>query len=179
MISYLNGKVIKKTEDFIIFVTNFGIGFKVFTPYPDKILNEVFTFQINSEKDNTLYGFKTYEEIEFFEKLLKIPNVGPKTIIQILKNYSVDELNNKIKKGESIYVKGIRKKVLDDIINFLIKENKEVILKDDKIKNLVKILSSLGFEKDEIFSSLKKTNLNSEDSLEESVKKVLKVIKNE
>lgn len=179
MISYLNGKVIKRLNDYIIFLTNSGIGFKVFTPYPEEISNEIYTYQVNSEKNDVLYGFKTLEEIEFFEKLLKIPNVGPKTVFQILKNYTVNEIYNKIKKGESLYVKGLRKDILNIIINYLIKEIDEKIIKDDRIKNLIKIFVSLGFGKEEIYLAIKKADLNEKDSLEESVKRILKVIKNE
>ncbi|HPC56366.1 MAG TPA: OB-fold domain-containing protein, partial [Caldisericia bacterium] len=76
MISYLNGKVLKKFNDCVIFLTNSGIGFKVITPYPENIEKEVYIYQIISEKENSLYGFNSYEEVEFFEKLLKIPQVG-------------------------------------------------------------------------------------------------------
>lgn len=179
MISYLNGRVLKRLSDSVIFVIESGIGFKVITPYPDKINKEIFISVVSNEKENTLYGFKTFEEVEFFEKLLKIPQVGPKSIIQILKTYSIEEIDRKVLKGEPLLVKGIRKKVLTDIYNFLLKEKDEIKIKDDKTKDLIRILSSLGFEKDEIFDALKKIDFDENLTLEEYVKKVLKVIKNE
>lgn len=179
MIAYLNGKVIKKTLDYVIFLTNSGIGFKVITPYPEHIDKEVYIYQIISEKENTLYGFITFEEVEFFEKLLKIPQVGPKSIIQILRTYNLDEINKKISKGEMLLVKGVRKKVLDDICEFLSKEKEEIRIGDDKTKDLIKILVSLGFEKEDIFVALKKVKVDDDICLEDYVKKVLKVLKNE
>lgn len=179
MIAYLNGKVIKKTLDYVIFLTNSGIGFKVITPYPEHIDKEVYIYQIISEKENTLYGFITFEEVEFFEKLLKIPQVGPKSIIQILRTYNLDEINKKISKGEMLLVKGVRKKVLDDICEFLSKEKEEIRIGDDKTKDLIKILVSLGFEKEDIFEALKKVKVDDDICLEDYVKKVLKVLKNE
>lgn len=179
MISYLSGKVLKKFNDSVIFVTNSGIGFKVITPYPHDIDKEVYIYQIITEKENTLYGFISYEEVEFFEKLLKIPQVGPKSIIQILKTYRLEEINNRILKGETLFVKGVRKNVLDDIYKFLIKEKEEIVISDNKTKDLIKILLSLGFEKDDIYEAIKKVNITEDISIEDYVKRVLKVIKNE
>lgn len=179
MISYLSGKVLKKLNDYVIFLTNSGIGFKVITPYPNDIDKEVYIYQIINEKENTLYGFNSFEEVEFFEKLLKIPQVGPKSIIQILKTYSLDEINKRVSKGETLLVKGVRKKVLDDIYKFLSEEKEEIIISNDKTKDLIKILLSLGFEKDDIYEAIKKVSVKEDISIEDYVKKVLKVLKNE
>lgn len=179
MISYLSGKVLKKLNDYVIFLTNSGIGFKVITPYPNDIDKEVYIYQIINEKENTLYGFNSFEEVEFFEKLLKIPQVGPKSIIQILKTYSLDEINKRVSKGETLLVKGVRKKVLDDIYKFLSEEKEEIIISNDKTKDLIKILLSLGFEKDDIYEAIKKVSVKEDISIEDYVKKVLRVLKNE
>jgi len=153
VISYLNGKVLKKFNDFVIFLTTSGIGFKVITPYPEDIEKEVYIYQIISEKENSLYGFNSYEEVEFFE--------------------------NKISKGEMLLVKGVRKKVLDDIYKYLSKEREEIAISDNKTKDLIKILLSLGFEKDDIFETLKKIDDKEKISIEEYVKKALRILKNE
>lgn len=179
MISYLSGKVLKKLNDYVIFLTNSGIGFKVITPYPNNIDKEVYIYQIINEKENTLYGFNSFEEVEFFEKLLKIPQVGPKSIIQILKTYSLDEINKRVSKGETLLVKGVRKKVLDEIYKFLSEEKEEIIISNDKTKDLIKILLSLGFEKDDIYEAIKKVSVKEDISIEDYVKKVLRVLKNE
>jgi len=179
VISYLSGKVLKKLNDYVIFLTNSGIGFKVITPYPNNIDKEVYIYQIINEKENTLYGFNSFEEVEFFEKLLKIPQVGPKSIIQILKTYSLDEINKRVSKGETLLVKGVRKKVLDDIYKFLSEEKEEIIISNDKTKDLIKILLSLGFEKDDIYEAIKKVSVKEDISIEDYVKKVLRVLKNE
>lgn len=179
MISYLKGKVLKKFDDYIIFLTDSGIGFKIITPYPNSINKEVYIYQIINEKENTLYGFTSIEEVEFFEKLLKIPHVGPKSIIQILKTYSLEEINKKILKKETLIVKGVRKKVLDDIYRFLSNEKENVIINNDKTKDLIKILLTLGFEKDDIYSAIKKVNITEDIPIEDYVKKILRVLKNE
>lgn len=179
MISYLSGEVLRKEEDFIIFLTKGGIGFKIFVPYPDKIKNEVFTSLYISEKEISLYGFLTFEEVNLFEKLIKIPQVGPKSVIQIFKFYSLEEIYERIKNGEPLLVKGVRKKILDEIYEYLSEEEKEVKIKDKKSLDAVKILLSLGFEKEEIIEAIRKVKGYDKISLEDYVKEILKVIKNE
>lgn len=179
MISYLSGEVLRKEEDFIIFLTKGGIGFKIFVPYPDKIKNEVFTSLYISEKEISLYGFLTFEEVNLFEKLIKIPQVGPKSVIQIFKFYTLEEIYERIKNGEPLLVKGVRKKILDEIYEYLSEEEKEVKIKDKKSLDAVKILLSLGFEKEEIIEAIRKVKGYDKISLEDYVKEILKVIKNE
>lgn len=179
MISYLSGEVLRKEEDFIIFLTKGGIGFKIFVPYPDKIKNEIFTSLYISEKEISLYGFLTFEEVNLFEKLIKIPQVGPKSVIQIFKFYSLEEIYERIKNGEPLLVKGVRKKILDEIYEYLSEEEKEVKIKDKKSLDAVKILLSLGFEKEEIIEAIRKVKGYDKISLEDYVKEILKVIKNE
>lgn len=179
MISYLSGEVLRKEEDFIIFLTKGGIGFKIFVPYPDKIKNEVFTSLYISEKEISLYGFLTFEEVNLFEKLIKIPQVGPKSVIQIFKFYTLEEIYERIKNGEPLLVKGVRKKILDEIYEYLSEEEKELKIKDKKSLDAVKILLSLGFEKEEIIEAIRKVKGYDKISLEDYVKEILKVIKNE
>lgn len=179
MISYLSGEVLRKEEDFIIFLTKGGIGFKIFVPYPDKIKNEIFTSLYISEKEISLYGFLTFEEVNLFEKLIKIPQVGPKSVIQIFKFYTLEEIYERIKNGEPLLVKGVRKKILDEIYEYLSEEEKEVKIKDKKSLDAVKILLSLGFEKEEIIEAIRKVKWYDKISLEDYVKEILKVIKNE
>ncbi|MCX8095069.1 MAG: hypothetical protein N3D74_02615 [Caldisericia bacterium] len=179
MISYLSGEVLIKKEDFIIFLTKSGIGFKIFVPYPDRIKNEIFTSLIVSEKDLNLYGFLTFDEVELFEKLIKIPQVGPKSVIQIFKYYNLNEIYERIRNGEPLLVKGVRKKILEEICKFLSEEEKELKIKDKKTLDAVRILLSLGFEKEEVVDAIRKVKGYDKISLEEYVKEILKVIKNE
>ncbi|HPC56365.1 MAG TPA: RuvA C-terminal domain-containing protein, partial [Caldisericia bacterium] len=78
-----------------------------------------------------------------------------------------------------LLVKGVRKKVLDDIYKYLSKEREEISISDNKTKDLIKILLSLGFEKDDIFETLKKIDDKEKISIEDYVKKALRILKNE
>ncbi len=179
MISYLSGKVFLRESDFIIFLSSCGIGFKVYVPYPEKIGNEIYTSLVISEKEISLYGFLTYEEVKLFENLIKLPQVGPKSVIQIFKYYSINEIYERIRKGEPLIVKGVRKKILDEIYDYLVEEEKELKTKDKKTLDAIKILLSLGFEKEEIVEAIRKVNGYDKISLEDFVKEVLRIIKNE
>lgn len=179
MISYLKGSVLKRDEESVIFLTPLGIGFKIFVPYPEKIENEIYTYLYISEKEILLFGFLSYEEVNLFEKLIKLPQVGPKSIIQIFKYYTIQEIYERVEKGEPLIVKGVRKKILEEVYKFLSEEEKEIKLKDKKTIDAIKILSSLGFDKDEIIEAIRKVKLYDKISLEDYVKEILKVIKNE
>ena len=89
MIAYLEGKIILKRDKFII-VEVVGVGYKVFLSKPTLLrLPEIgqtiklFTFQNVKEEILDLYGFLTYEELEFFETLNDIHGIGPKAALEI------------------------------------------------------------------------------------------------
>ena len=110
MISYLNGKVILKRDKFIILEVN-DVGYKVFLSRQSMIsLPEiganlkVFTFQNVKEEALDLYGFLTYEGLEFFETLMDIRGVGPKSALDISDLGSLDKIKERIlRKDEKIF----------------------------------------------------------------------------
>ena len=90
MISYISGTLILKRDKFII-VEVAGIGYKVFLSRQTGLkLTEIganvklFCFQNVKEDVLDLYGFLTYDELEFFETLLDIHGVGPKAALEIV-----------------------------------------------------------------------------------------------
>ena len=89
MISYLDGKVILKKDKFAI-IEVAGVGYKVFLNRQTLLsLPEIgqtiklFIFQNVKEEALDLYGFLSYEELEFFEILNEIHGVGPKAALEI------------------------------------------------------------------------------------------------
>lgn len=98
MIHYLTGKTVGRGETFAV-IENNGIGFKVFLTGEalDKLPavgSEVKFFchlYIREETCLELYGFSKEEELNFFELLISISGIGPKTALNIL---SVDSLEN-------------------------------------------------------------------------------------
>jgi len=89
MIAYLSGKVLKKLDKGIILDTG-NIGYFV---HLSKLAistmeeNQTAEFFIHShirEDAFDLYGFDTYEELEFFKQLISINGIGPKVATEIL-----------------------------------------------------------------------------------------------
>lgn len=65
-----------------------GVGFKVFVSartkndLPENV--DLFTHLNVKEDSLDLYGFKSKEELEFFEKLISVSGVGPKSALSIM-----------------------------------------------------------------------------------------------
>ena len=101
MISYLDGKIILKKDKFIILEVN-NIGYKVFLNRQNLLkLPEIgqsvklFIFQKVKEDALDLYGFFTYDELDFFEVLTDISGVGPKSALDISALGSLDKIKDK------------------------------------------------------------------------------------
>ena len=125
MIAFLGGKIILKKEKFII-VEVAGIGYKVFVSAKTGLkLPEIggdvklFCFQNVKEEALDLYGFMAHEELEFFETLMEIRGVGPKSALDIASLGSLENIKDKIlKQDEKIFggIPGIGLKKAQTII---------------------------------------------------------------
>src|SRR3989338_11304361 len=106
MISYLHGNIILKKDKFII-VEIGGLGYKVFLSRQSLLkLPEIggdiklFCFQNVKEDVLDLYGFLTYDELDFFEVLMDIRGVGPKSALDIAALGPLDKIKDRILKGD-------------------------------------------------------------------------------
>ncbi len=125
MINLLQGLVERQTEKFIV-INVAGVGYKVFCPRQmldrvAKIGQEVKIWTHLCPKENVweLYGFLSYNDLEFFELLITISGIGPKTALNILSVVSVDDLEEAIVLGnENVLARasGISKKTAQKII---------------------------------------------------------------
>ena len=113
MISYLSGKIILKKEKFVILEVG-GVGCKVFLSrqtlltLPEIGQNlKVFTFQNVKEEALDLYGFLAYEGLEFFETLMDIRGVGPKSALDISDLGSLDKIKERVLKQDEKIFEGI------------------------------------------------------------------------
>lgn len=102
MISCLNGKILLKRDRFIILEVN-NIGYKVFLSkqsllkLPEAGENvKLFCFHNVKEDASDLYGFLTYDELEFFEVLMDIRGVGPKAALEISSLGSLEKIKDRI-----------------------------------------------------------------------------------
>jgi len=125
MISYLEGKIIEKNEKF--FTVNVGgVGYRVFSH--QRILDEmppvnqdiiVWTHLYVREDALDLYGFLDKEELEFFETLISVSGIGPKSALGILEAASVNNLKQAIVSEDETFftkVSGVGKKTAQRLI---------------------------------------------------------------
>lgn len=113
MISYLNGKIILKKEKFVILEVG-QIGYKVFlsrktaSTLPEiETAIKVFCFQNVKEDALDLYGFLTYDELDFFEVLMDIRGVGPKAALEIASLGSLSKIKDSVLKQDEKIFAGI------------------------------------------------------------------------
>jgi Holliday junction DNA helicase RuvA len=182
MISYLNGKIILKRDKFIILEVN-NIGYKVFLSRQTLLkLPEIggtiklFIYQNVKEEALDLYGFLTYEELEFFETLMDIRGVGPKSALDISALGSLDKIKDRIlKQDEKIFegIPGIGPKKAMTIILELTGKIKMLGQKKGSADEAEGALMQLGFSKQQAKNALSRVPGNIKNS-EERIKLALK-----
>lgn len=125
MISSLEGMLVFKGDKFAVLNVG-GVGYKVHLPpetlraLPSMGNNvQVWTHLHVREDSLELYGFPSYAEMDFFETLISVSGVGPKSAIGILGVAPLDTLRRAIAAGETMYltkVSGIGKRMAEKII---------------------------------------------------------------
>ncbi len=123
MIAYLKGRVLEKTLGYLI-VENFGIGYKVFT-IPEMMEKrigdeiEFYTYMKVSDDGQSLYGLPSFASLQFFELLLTVSGVGPKSALSIMSAANVPTLESAIAGQDSAMftrMSGVGKKTAERII---------------------------------------------------------------
>ena len=125
MISYLEGKIIEKNDKFLV-INAGGVGYRVFSH--QGILEKmpaigqnigVWTHLYVREDTLDLYGFTEKEELEFFETLISISGIGPKSALGILEVAPVTSLKQAIVSEDETFftkVSGVGKKTAQRLI---------------------------------------------------------------
>ncbi len=176
MIYSLRGKIIKKEKDFLVIDVN-GVGYKVFVSKEtqERISGEttLFCYTHITSQDVRLYGFKEEDNLSFFEALLKLSGVGPKSALHLASIAPMEELKKAIEQGDEYVIKKIMKlgKKKGERIIFELSQKKQVMINEDES---VKALKNLGFENKDIERVL--NNLDSNLSKEEKLKQALKML---
>lgn len=171
MISHLAGKIIHTDERFAVLETG-GLGYKVFTT-PETLQGlknktgesaNLWTYLAVRENALDLYGFVQKEELDFFELLITISGIGPKTALGILSVTTIKNLRQAIGTGETAHltkISGIGKKVaekivleLRDKIDFLESEKDSGDMRDES--DAIEGLKTLGYAEREAREALKK-----------------------
>ncbi len=189
MVSSVEGKIIFRAERFVI-VESGGIGYRIFTTSDaihtlaknQKII-KFWTHLYLREDTVELYGFLEYSELEFFEILIQISGIGPKSALGVLAVAPLDTLKKAISSGETSYltkVSGIGRKIAEKIILELKDKMGKIGSAEEGIflreeGDVLKALRSLGYSLEEAREALKK--LPSEiEGAEKRVKEALKIL---
>lgn len=211
MIEYISGKISYKNGSYLILENNFK-GYKIYMSDLSNIDDNgniklfVYTRIYQNNKSNLVfeyYGFKSIREKFFFETLLSINGIGPKTSLLILKN-NIDVLKELIKNEdvESLsLLEGFNQKIALSIISALsfklkkenwneCEQNKHIDKTEEcnenkynPIPDLISALKALGYKKTEIEKAVNaivsRINNVTEDDLSDLISQAIKVILNE
>lgn len=170
MISKLKGNVDYITEKFLV-VDVKGVGYKVFATSDilttAKIDNDISLWIYTAVRENAieLYGFRNMDELSFFELLLDVSGIGPRSALGILGIAPIETLRRAIATGDTTYlnkVSGIGRKTAEKIIVEL--RDKFAMYKDDSLsdgeirdeEDVLEALKSLGYSQNEARDALKK-----------------------
>ena len=196
MISFLDGKVIFKTNNFIVINVN-GIGFKVFMP--ESSVNQIetnqdlkiYTYLRVIENDISLFGFLTYEELSMFELLISVSGIGAKSAINILSTIEPSKFAlavitndvNALKELPGIGVKSAQRIILElkDKIKTEQAESKDSEIKSkienvEKAQDAIDALQVLGYNRKDVEKVISKIDGIEDLTTEEIIKKGLKLL---
>ena len=187
MYDYIKGTVTNIKHNSIV-VDNNGIGYLIYVsnPYSFELGKDykVYVYQQIKEDENSLFGFKTQEEKEFFLKLISVSGVGCKMALPILAVGSIEGIMDAIERENVLYLKKFPKigdKLAKQIILDL-KGKLEFIgvgITDDVVETeneLRDVLIGLGYKEKELKPILAKvdTSLPIEGQVKDALKLLLR-----
>jgi len=197
MYAHFYGKIDSILKDKVIIDVN-NIGYEIYMPESEISRLEIgeqvkiYTHLNVREDDMKLFGFLTYETLEFFRKLILVSGVGPKVALGIISNISTSDMCIAIATEDVALLKqipGIGPKMAQKII-FELKDkitNEDLISTSSKSgtskfansneQEAITALQVLGYSLKQIKDVLSKVDI-SNCSVEEIIKKVLKEMQN-
>lgn len=190
MIYTLSGKLISQKENYIIIDVS-GIGYKVFispkTHQELPILGravKLFSYLNVKEDALDLYGFVRESDLIFFEKLITVNGVGPKSALAVMSVAPVDQLMAAINEGKPELLtraSGVGRKIAERLILELkgklpMIQSAETVEQMQSDIELEDVLVGLGYNKNIVKGVVKKTDPKL-FGLESRLKNALKLLK--
>lgn len=185
MYAYISGNVRWITKESVV-IDNQGIGYELLTPMPNRFkVNEtaiLYTYFYVREDVQQLFGFESQEALSFFETIITVKGVGPKTGLTIMGRVPFNRVVDAIELGDVTFLKslpGIGPKMASQMVLDL---KGKLVTSDDKVTSnpvldeVYSALEGLGFKKAEINSiknALIKTELQDVDAL---IRKALQLL---
>jgi len=190
MIGKIKGKVINLDKNIALIETAAGISFNVYitpsliarvSPTASTLSIEIFTYLQVREDAMVLFGFETKKELDFFNLLLTVPGVGPKTAFNVISFAKINEMERAVKENNIDYflrIPGLGRKTSMKIILELSQRLKqefslEKMYLSPEDKTVIEALMSLGFRSHEAKALFSK--LNKKLSIEEKIKQALQI----
>ena len=190
MIAFLQGTIHSIHQNSIIVLTESGIGYEI-TLSPISIAKKIIgqtialhTYLRVTENDLSLFGFDTSEEKTFFELLLTVSGVGPKSAMSILQKGSMQDTKKAIAQGDISYltsIQGMGKKTAERLVVELQQKiqkhetyEKESIMNDQTV-DVFEALVAMGYSKEEVKATLGLVQ-TANKTTEQILKEVLKIL---
>jgi len=191
MIASLHGTITHTSSKYVILDVH-GVGYKVYVTddalHTLKMGAEVslWTYLAVREQALDLYGFLNSKEKDFFELLISVSGIGPKTAMNILGMVSAETLVGAVRTGSTAHlvkVSGIGKKMAEKIVLELkdklgglsSESSPEFTAGMSSDMDAIEALKALGYEADDAREALKKINEEITDT-GAKVKAALKVL---
>lgn len=129
MIGYIRGEVKAIVRDTLIITTGGPgggtLGYRVHTPSHSLAMvnegdtRELWTYLAVRENAQDLFGFETREELQWFELLLTVSGIGPRSALSILNSADISTLENAIAQNDASVLArafGIGRKTAEKIV---------------------------------------------------------------
>jgi Holliday junction DNA helicase RuvA len=191
MIASLRGIPTEIANRNIILEVN-NIGYNVFLTddaiHSIKVGTEVFlyTYNVIREDANDLYGFISKKERDFFQLLIGISGIGPKSALNIMSLVSSDTLVSAIRSGSTAHlvkVSGIGKKTAEKIVlelkdklaPFAVSHDSAYSAEMSSDMDAIEALKALGYGPEEARDALKNID-KSITTTNQKIKAALKML---
>ena len=182
MYKYMKGLITELGPNYVVLECN-NIGYLIYVAnpfsYEENKEYKIYLYNNVKEDENSLYGFKSSEELNLFLKLINVKGLGPKMANAFFATGSVSGIVDAINRENILYLtkfpkigeKIAKQMILDlkgKVTADIVEEN------DNTTDDLVAVLESLGYKTVEIKKILK--DIDSSLSIESQVKEALKLL---
>ena len=187
MIALLCGRIFEKGKDSVVVETSGGVGYLVrmtmlrVAEYHVGQDIKIYTYLKVSDSALDLYGFENTDEKDFFELLMTVSGVGPKSAMNILSLGHMEEIQSAIARSDVKYLTGVQgmgKKTAERLVVELKNKLVESVHESHSTKtqesgiltDVLEGLMALGYTRDEAKGLVK--NIDTEGKTAEQILKL-------
>lgn len=184
MISLICGRIFEKNKDSIVVETSGGVGYLVHMTalrvgeYRVGQEVKIYTYLKVSDSALDLYGFENSDEKSFFELLMTVSGVGPKSAMNILSLGHMSDIQSAIARGDVKYLTGVQGMGKKTAERLVVELKSKLISSDthstkseesDILTDVIDGLVSLGYSREEAKNLVQ--NLDTEGKTPEQILK--------